>query len=236
MAARTPVIGLKAIAKSGFGERRVLRRGCGLRERVEVVCPTTTEVDVPWCDDLGIECKRRKQAAASPRPRSRLRSTRHDKQPPSSPAPSRPRPARCLLAAIAATLILTPRISGLHSRPFVARAHAPLACICICTLRRHRTLTASIARVAYARPYFSLQCQQRRRHRRHEATSRGRRAELWAASCEEAQGLASTAAHSARPTHCRPHQHRLWRLWREQRLLRPATAPRNRDTVQNHWV
>jgi hypothetical protein len=38
MAAHTPVIGLTAIVKSVSEERRVLGRGCGLRELIDVVC------------------------------------------------------------------------------------------------------------------------------------------------------------------------------------------------------
>lgn len=49
MAAHTPVIGLTAMVKSGCEERRVLGRGCGLRELVKVVCGAT-EVDGEWCE------------------------------------------------------------------------------------------------------------------------------------------------------------------------------------------
>jgi hypothetical protein len=48
MAALTPVIGLTAMMKSVSGERRVLGRGCGMRELVEDVCNRT---EVEWCDE-----------------------------------------------------------------------------------------------------------------------------------------------------------------------------------------
>jgi hypothetical protein len=219
-------IGLRGVESVAAG-----RAGCGSwwrssARRLKLVMSGVTI--------LAFGCKRCKHTASQPPPQSRLRSTRRDKLPRSSPTPLRPLPPRRNLPTVAVKAILISPIPAPPSYSRVACAHAPLASHL--HIARHGTFAASATRVAYARPYFSRQCQQWRRYRRHEATSCGRRAEPWTTRCEEAKGPTPATAHAARPAHRRPHQHRLWRFWRQQRLLQPAAEPRNRYTMQDHWL